>query len=94
MEFQFDALVVDKMGNSALGGMPFLISNRIITYAAAGTLEVQRNHGTYKYRFDSSDKYVNPLKSSLLRVSSSRTVLPGDFLKLELDNISRLQFVY
>ena len=61
IEFQFDALVVDKMGNAALGGMPFLIANRIITDAAAGTLEVQRNHGTYRYRFDSSDKYVKTL---------------------------------
>ena len=68
MEFQFDALVVGKMGNAALGGMPFLISNRIITDAAAGILEVQRNQGTYEYRFDSSDRYVNPLKSSLLSV--------------------------
>ena len=39
IEFQFDALVVDKMGNAALGGMPFLIANRIITDAAAGTLK-------------------------------------------------------
>ena len=77
------------MGNAALGGMPFLIANRIIAVAAAGTLEVQRNYGTYKYRFHSSDRYVNPLKSSLLRVSSSRTVLPGDFLELELDNSFR-----
>ena len=86
LSFKFDGLVVESLDDDVLGGVPFMKVNDIQLKLSQDLVTV---NGIYNYSYKHhsgirSDSSVRRTQATLLRVSSRRTVWPGDFMELEL----------
>ena len=86
--FEFNGLVVEHMDVEVLGSVPFLSRNRILPNCADNEI-ILSDGNVIKYESNPKAKDSSIRRTTLVRASSNQTLWPGDYLEVDINNISK-----